>query len=712
MDNRRILFFVVAATLGLALAAGCAVVSDKKGAQTLVATSEAFNLFRGEYENTAYMKDHPPRSVAVLPFADLQNKFYAISFDDENPAVIVRRGMYNHIASLPFGDLEMADTDARLYNAGLRDVRAIDKLIADDPQALRSILGVDAVVTGQVTHFDRVFAGIYSQVAVGCEVQMIDLATGNLLWRAKHVQRAHAGGVSLSPVGLIMAAIAATWNLRESELYSQTDDLFREMISTIYVPEGLLAAQTPKPAIDLFTVMNAGEPFTAGREVSFRLVGEENCRAYADLGDFKRGIELSPVSPAVRQALQDKVLQQIVRRAKETGHELTDDFKAALRAQLAQRQIYEGTYTVEPGEQAWGLVAKGYLINQAGGQAVRLDAVHTVNVDALAPDAPADPAASPLDGKVLLQWSAPQGEPLSSYQVQISDSPLGEYAANATVQTTRFVLEPLPNFTSVYVRVVAVDRAGNISAPTGALEATALPVPDLYQLDTPGPALGGNIARRILLTPQKSPYLVHSDLNVIGHGAIYAAPGVRLRFAPGTGLAAEGGSILLYGRPEAPVVLGGQSPDQPGSWSGVRLEEATTALLENVIITGAATGLAVRRSAPRIHQAAIVKSSQAGLHLGDGASLSLTCSRIAQNQGMGGLVIEGQGLAPIIRDNAFTGNTPFQVQSYTPLTIDLTGNYWGSATPEDDAFLGNLQLLPALDASPTGCMPSSLEVRK
>ena len=50
----------------------------------------------------------------MLPFGALEEKSYSIDYSSENPAEIVRRGMYNHIASLPFNDLELFQTDQRL----------------------------------------------------------------------------------------------------------------------------------------------------------------------------------------------------------------------------------------------------------------------------------------------------------------------------------------------------------------------------------------------------------------------------------------------------------------------------------------------------------------------------------------------------------------------------------------------------------------------
>ena len=140
---------------------------------------------------------------------------------------------------------------------------------------------------------------------------MWDLKTGNLLWRAKHVSRAHAGGISVSPIGLIVATVASVWNLRATEMMSQTDDLFREIISTIDLPESERVVQVHPPRIDMFATMNTGKPFTIGKKVAFRLIGDPNNSAYVDLGDFKSGIELTPVPGNVKQALQTEVLEAI-----------------------------------------------------------------------------------------------------------------------------------------------------------------------------------------------------------------------------------------------------------------------------------------------------------------------------------------------------------------------------------------------------------------
>ena len=48
---------------------GCAHVgTETDKAIGIIATSEAFKSFKGEFENTEYYKKHKPKSLAVLPF--------------------------------------------------------------------------------------------------------------------------------------------------------------------------------------------------------------------------------------------------------------------------------------------------------------------------------------------------------------------------------------------------------------------------------------------------------------------------------------------------------------------------------------------------------------------------------------------------------------------------------------------------------------------
>lgn len=686
------------------LFSGCAHVGTEEGAEFIIATSEAFSRFKGEYENTSYFKRHKPVSVAVLPFAGVEDKSYSIAYSKENPGDIVRRGMYNHIASLPFKDLEIYNTDKRLKNAGLIETGKIDELLAENPQKLKSILGVDAAFTGKISHFDRIYAGIYSQIAVGCEVKLWDLKTGNLLWRAKHIQRAHAGGFSLNPIGLVTATVASVWNLRHTEMMSQTDDLFREIVSTIELPESALHAQVRIPRIDLFTVMNPGKPFIKGRKVAFRLIGDPDCRAYVDLGDFKAGIELAPVSPAVKQALQLEVLDAIRKTYRDTGHNLTDELFAAIEKEFDSREIYEGVYMVKPDEQAYGLTAMAFLVNADSGQRQIIDPAHQLDIDSLPPGAVTGLATESLDRKVKVQWTPNSEDDLAGYEIWSSPTPLSGFAQAATAEKHAGILKERENFNRFFVKVRAVDRAGNTGAFPKAVAAVALPVAGLYQLPQPGPLLGGAIAGEVLLVAEKNPYTAGSEIKVGPGAVLYIEPGVEILFSPGAALTVAGGDLLAYGHKDRPITLGPKTAGaQPGAWQGVVLEGAGRVRLKFTSITKADTGLTVSDCAPEIQASSISESAQAGMLLMDNARPDVNCTVFHGNQGQGALVMEGAGLGPIMRNNVFVKNEPFNVQSYAPLQVDLTGNFWGTANPSAELFLGDILWQPALKGKPEAC---------
>jgi len=160
--------------------------------------------------------------VAVLPFYNVSKS--------QKGSDTVRRGFYNHFSSLPFKDMELTRIDDLLMKADLSDP---EKIKNTSPQKLGDILGVDAVVYGEISNFDKLFAVMYSQISVGAELKMYETKTGQFLWTGKHVVRIHEGGLSVSPVGIIATVIATAMNVRDIQLLRACDDLFREMVKTI-----------------------------------------------------------------------------------------------------------------------------------------------------------------------------------------------------------------------------------------------------------------------------------------------------------------------------------------------------------------------------------------------------------------------------------------------------------------------------------------------
>jgi hypothetical protein len=701
----RLFFAILVSGLLLLGFSACVHYQGEGTVGTIIATSEAFKAFDGEYENTRYFKNHKPASIAVLPFYSDEEKLFSAEDTQDQPEDIVRKGLYNHVSSLPFRDLEIADTDRRLINAGIRSSKTMLQLLADTPRQLKSILGVDAVITGHVTHFDKIYAGIYSQVAVGCEVKMWDLDSGKLLWRAKHVSRAHAGGISLNPIGLILSAAASAWNLRNTELLSQTDELFREITATIELPASMQATAKTKATIDLFTTLNAGKPVTAGKDLTFRIIGDPDCSAYVDLIDYKNAISLEPLAPPQKERLKSEIMASLVQRYEASGTSPSSTTLAELEKRLDAREIYEGSYTVSPGEERYGLTAKAYVVNAFGDQAVKLDPDHRIDIDAKPPAVVSGLDAESLDGKVRLHWFANRESDLSGYEIWISDSPLSGFEPRLTSETNHVYLQNLLNFVRLFAKIKAIDRAGNSGPFSSVVEAVPLPEPGLYDLAQPGSTLGGAMEASVLLVKGKSPYLVTSELFIKAGITLYMEPGVQLQFSPRAALIVTGGSVKAYGRKDMPVTMGPSAFEaEPGSWQGLILNRAQQTLLNHVQIEKAKTGITIMDSAPEIFEATIKNCSQAGLVLKQKAAPNITCSAFVSNHGQGGMVCEGAGIAPVLHHNIFRDNIPFAVQNYSPLEIDLSNNYWGLPVPNAAVFLGRVVWQPFLSAPSDACL--------
>lgn len=682
-------------------AAGCVHAPSAAGPAAVAGTDDAFRHFSGEYENTPLLRSAPPRSVAVLPFAGDPARWESAP-RDQDPRRVLRTGFYNHFSSLPFADLELAETDRRLREAGLADPAAQAAALAGDPGRLRSVLGVDAVVVAEVTHYDRVWLGIASLVSVGCEVRLVSLSGGGLLWRARHVSRGLGGGISESPLGLVAGALAAIWNLRHEELYSQTDDLFREMTATIELPDRL-PPRPGAPAIALFAALRPERPLRRGEEVRLRLVGDPGCEAYADLGTFRTHIPLAPLGPAEAAALRREIVQQAAARAAAAGRPLAPEMAVLLEAELATHAVYEGSYVVEPEDEAYGLTARGYLVAVSGAQARRVDPGPVLDIDARPPAPPADLAAEALDRRLRLAWTESPDADLAGYEVFVSPSGLTGFALAAASEHGTAEVAGLENFIPVFVRVAARDRAGNLSEMSPYVKAAPLPDPALAGLATPGPVLEGVLRDRVLLRADTGPFLVRDTL-VVGRGAaLHVEPGTVLRFAPGAGLAVRGGDLAVYGTANRPArLIPADAAAPPGSWAGVVLEGGGRTSLDHAEILGAEVGITVRQASPALRGVRILGCSQAGLLLDEGARPVITCSRLSGNAGMGGLVAQGAGLAPSLTATAFTDNEPFDVQNFAPTELDLAGNWWGGAIA-GPKVLGPARTRPALPFPPADC---------
>lgn len=171
-------------------------------------------------------QNNPPQSIAVLPF---QNKT-----ETEGLAALVRNSIYGHLSVLPYRDIEISTIDNRLRKHNMMDRAVLPKTSV---QKLGRLLGCDAVLMGEVTDFQRIFAAIYSQMAVTASIQIWDTRSGQKIWADEYTARIHEGGIPLDIILVPLISLRTGWNMREAVKIQAVDELSQYMVDRIPSPQ-------------------------------------------------------------------------------------------------------------------------------------------------------------------------------------------------------------------------------------------------------------------------------------------------------------------------------------------------------------------------------------------------------------------------------------------------------------------------------------------
>ena len=649
-------FSLIISFLGfLLLLSGCTVAT-----KSTVITPQIHELFDGKYQVYPAMEKAKPRTVAVLPFTDVSSS--------QQGAQAVRRGFYNHFSSTTFRDMELWRVDDLLKKAGLTDAAVINQTPAKD---LGKILGTDAIVYGEISNFDKLFAVLYSQVSVGAKLRMYDARTGELLWTGEHVARIHEGGISTNPIGLVATIIATAMNVRDIQLLRACDDLFRGMVLTIPAPT-IAEAKRP-PVITILVQDTKNLPKKAGDEIRVVIQGTSKMQASFDIGEFKKHIDM--------------------------------------QEQPNEPGVYLGVYRVVPGDNVRKAIITGYLADDAGNTSQWVDAVGSVTLKTTPPDKPKFVRLVGRNAAVLLSWEKSADPDLAGYRVYRSLTPLSGYQEIARTEVTEFRDEKLVNGQTYYYQVSAVDLAGNESDRAAG---TGIPV-------APGPTpVSGIIEKDTAWYAGASPYIIESNVIIKDKATLTIEAGTEIR-SRGAALIIEGG-LVAPGDGEHVISWDTATPGK--SWEGIvfrNVKEKEISLKFNRI-QNAATGLNLQSSSPlvescelsvngtairisggfakpRMVKNTILKNAEAAVVITEGAQPILTENRIQDNLKEGILV---EGAAPtisrnliarngasgidiknsqaMITENNIIDNRPYNIAgAMTGASVSALNNWWGTA---------------------------------
>ena len=672
----------------LLLLSGCTVAT-----KSTIITPQISDLFDGKYKVYPAMAKDRPLSVAVLPFADVSGS--------QQGAQAVRRGFYNHFSSLPFRDMELWRVDDLLKKAGLTDPTVINQASAKD---LGKILGTDAIVYGEISNFDKLFAVLYSQVSVGAKLRMYDGRTGELLWTGEHVARIHEGGISTNPIGLVATIIATAMNVRDIQLLRACDDLFRGMVLTIPAPT-IAEARRP-PVITLLVQDTKNLPKKAGDEIRVVIQGTPKMQASFDIGEFKKHIDM--------------------------------------QEQVNEPGVYLGVYRVVPGDNVRKAIITGYLTDDAGNTAHWVDAVGTVTLKTTPPEKPKSLRIVGRNAAVLMSWGKSTDPELAGYRVYRSLTPLSGYQEIARTEVTEFRDEKLANGQTYYYQVSAADLAGNESDRAAG---TGIPV-------APGPTpVSGIIEKDTVWYAGASPYIIGNTLIIKDKATLTIEAGTEIR-SRGPALVIEGG-LVAPGDGEHVISWDTATAGKP--WEGIvfrnvkekeislkfnRIKNAATGLnlqsssplVESCELTG--NGTAVRISGgfakPRLMKNTLLKNTEAAVIIVEGAQPVLTENRIQDNLKQG-ILVEGaaptisrnliarNGAAGIdvknshaqITENNITDNRPYNVVgAMTGESVSARNNWWGTAKGLEvlATLKGRIDIQTVLSAPYPEGKPASLPI--
>ena len=112
---------------------------------------------------TVLEEEQLPYKVAILPFANKTS--------NPEAGTIVRKMFYNFFSSLNYSDLEPYVIDENLKTNNLyADVTGGRRV---SPQKLGQLLGVDAVIYGDVIALGKIYALVYSDNQAGLKARMV-----------------------------------------------------------------------------------------------------------------------------------------------------------------------------------------------------------------------------------------------------------------------------------------------------------------------------------------------------------------------------------------------------------------------------------------------------------------------------------------------------------------------------------------------------------
>jgi len=554
-----------------------------------------------------------PRTLAIMPLRNQTESELAID--------VVRQTLTNHFSSRNYRVIHTGDVNARLAAAGY----GLDGEGLPDLEALRRIVGADGIITGAVTHYDKTFAGVAARISVGVSLEFFN-AKDEVVWASADVKRSYAGGVSASPVGLIVNALTAAKHLYgDANLYRAADELGRALASDMPSPVALSSQELPS----IITVVHSGvnQRLNYGDTLTIGLEGDPGLRASAAV----------------------------------PGIGLIDLIEAEPGQYVGEVNI-DSTLNVEHA------AVTGRLERADGMAASFVSPYGLLTIDNNPPEGVSGVALVSRDGGIQVNWRPSESADASKVLIQQGDS----LSVSVEATSTTALVGGLKNFSDTELLIFVEDTAGNRSAAQRII-GVAAPDPRFATAEDVAnvlPALIHGIQR---LRASKSPYYLNGSSTVATDGVLMIEPGTTIELASNSKLTVLG-AIGAYGSGDAPISLTTKNGNRVGEF--LILNSTSPSVVAGLSSNLVNVPIQVKAGAPDLIDNSIDNAFNA--IVASGASRPVMRGNRISGATAAGVIVSEQA-QPVFSDNIFTDNEPFHIQNGSTYTINVKGNQFSPA---------------------------------
>ena len=231
-------------------------------------------------------EDQLPTKIAILPFAN--------KTANPDAGSLVRKMFYNFFSSLNYRDLEPYVIDDNLkINHLYAGITAGENI---SPQKLGQLLGVDAVIYGEVLSLGKIYALVYTDNQAGLKARMVRCDSAQVLWELKHTVHLEEGELPISAIGLATAVFKTALNHHRATHMDAAAELCMQMVATIPNPP---AVSEPPPKIQVLVHNGAGKLLRPGDYLKVAMIGEENQIASWSIPPLIESLPMKEKQPGV-----------------------------------------------------------------------------------------------------------------------------------------------------------------------------------------------------------------------------------------------------------------------------------------------------------------------------------------------------------------------------------------------------------------------------